>query len=134
MKKYQYLFNLIDNRINWNKTLFRLLIYACVMSWYIVPLYSSSYPRSNYIDRHRFTVTVLFIFELSSPFVVWPCVCDLNLLLDSSVFDAIFLASMLLHLCSQWSLSPSPRGYSQKEGSQLKTSSSHLYVHSVSID
>lgn len=74
IRNVKYNLDLIDYKINWNKTLFRILIYACVMSWYIVPLYSSSYPRSNYIDRHRFTVTVLFIFELSSPFVVWPCV------------------------------------------------------------
>ena len=90
---------------------------------------------SLYIRHHtqdRITLIVIsspspfFLFLSCLPLLLYDRVCDSILLLDSSVFDAIFLASMLLHLCLQWSLSPLPRGYSQKEGSQLKTSSSHL--------
>ena len=106
-------------------TWFRILIYACVMSWYIVPLYSSSYPRSNYIDRHQFTVTVLFIFELSSPFVVWPCVW-----LNFAPWLICVWCNISCFAAAAPVLTKIPlafaRGYSQKEGSQLKTSSSHL--------
>ena len=90
---------------------------------------------SLYIRHHtqdRITLIVIsspspfFLFLSCLPLLLYDRVCDSILLLDSSVFDAIFLASLRLHLCSTKIPLAFARGYSQKEGSQLKTSSSHL--------
>ena len=71
---------------------------------------------SLYIRHHtqdRITLIVIsspspfFLFLSCLPLLLYDRVCDSILLLDSSVFDAIFLASLRLHLCSQKSLSPS---------------------------